>query len=180
MGRSRQNGLPGVWRVLGIVSLVGLAFGVGWHLGSPGTRQSEPSTSVEVRLTSLSGGDVGLRDLLGEVVVVDFWTTWCGPCRLQAEILEDLFLEYASQGVQFLAVSVAEEAEIVREFVADQPFRYPVLLDYEEKLSEPLGVFMFPTVMIVDRKGQVAYLRAGISPAETLRQELSEVGVDLG
>jgi thiol-disulfide isomerase/thioredoxin len=148
----------GLSKVVGVAAVVGLAFAAGWSLGH----------------------QVGLSDLLGDVVVVDFWTTWCGPCRLQAEILEDLYAEVSNQGVQFLAVSVAEEAEIVRDFVADQPFKYPVLLDSQEKLSEPLGIFAFPTVMIVDRQGQVAYLRAGISLAETLRQELRGVGVDLG
>lgn len=173
----------GLRRALGglaLTGLVGLAFWVGWNLGVPATAQNNQLSPPGVRLASLSGTEFGLTDLLGKVVIVDFWTTWCGPCRLQAEILEQLYLEYSPHGVQFLAVSVAEEAEIVREFVVDRPFRYPVLLDSEERLSEPLGVFSFPTVMIVDRQGQVAYLHAGISPTETLRRELREVGVEVG
>ena len=128
-------------------------------------------------LPDLDGGRIRLADYSGQVVLIDFWATWCGPCRLQAKILEELYSEVQGPAVQFLAISLGEPADLVREFVEKQPFPYPVAVDSEEVLGIDLQIYALPTVMVIDAAGRIAYLRPGISDAETLRRVLIDSGV---
>ena len=124
----------------------------------------------------LSTDEDRIADFEGEVVVVDFWASWCGPCRLQAKILEPLHEELDGR-VQFLAVNLGEDLATVERYVAKNAFAYPVLMDPEERLGVDLQIYALPTVMILDRAGRIAFLRAGISDRPTLTQALAAVGV---
>lgn len=167
------------------VALAGFLLAVGLGLGYTAWRHK--ATSVEPPaagrepapgfvLPALDGTQVTLEDFRGQILLVDFWATWCGPCRLQAKILDKLHHEYQGSNVRFLAVSVGEPEELVREFAGKNPFPYPVLVDSEEMLGSALGVFVLPTVLVVDGEGYVSYLQAGISDAETLHRALLEAG----
>ena len=127
---------------------------------------------ADFRLPSLDGESLGPPDFAGRTVVVDFWATWCGPCRLQAEMLEKLFEQLDPETVQFLAVNVGEDAATVRRFVAETPFPYPVLLDGQDQLLQRYGLRGLPTVMVVDPRGEVSYTRTGVVDSATLRLEL--------
>ncbi len=113
-------------------------------------------------------------------MLVDFWATWCAPCHIQARILAPLYDEFHSRGVEFLAVSVGEEEEIVREFVRRSPYPYPVLVDPRDEMTERLGIYVLPTLMIIDTEGRVAYFQPGIANAETLRDVLEGAGASAG
>jgi thiol-disulfide isomerase/thioredoxin len=130
----------------------------------------------DFRLPSLDGKKLGPRDFSGRVVVVDFWATWCGPCHLQAEILDKVVKQYTKGQAQFLGVDVGEDEKTVRAFVKERPFPYPVLLDEKEKVAEGLGVVGFPTLLIVNGKGEVSYLRVGIVPEKRLHDLLQQAG----
>ena len=110
--------------------------------------------------------------------MIDFWATWCGPCHAQADILKALYEEFGDKGVRFLAISMGEPEEVVREFVDRRPYPYPVLIDPEDRLSLDLGIYVLPTIMVIDRDGTVAFLEPGVSNAETLRRVLYEAGVE--
>ena len=143
--------------------------------GETPEQQGGPS-APDFDLPDLEGGRVRLADYSGRVVLVEFWATWCGPCRLQAQILEELYKEVQGPSVEFLAISLGEPDDIVREFVEERPFPYPVALDTEEVLGVSLQVYALPTVMVVDPQGRITYLRPGLSDANTLRQVLNDSG----
>jgi thiol-disulfide isomerase/thioredoxin len=172
---SRQSG-SALWEVALAVVLVLAALTV-WFVNSSGVGgspdRSEASPAPAFDLEGLDGERYRLGDFAGRVVLVEFWATWCGPCRLQAEILSRLYDEVDSEAVEFLAVSLGEPPDIVGDFVRKDPFPYPVLLDPEESLGYELGVYALPTVMIIDGGGEIAFLRPGISDAETLRRALA-------
>lgn len=149
----------------------------------PATVEGGPAApsypTPDFRLASLSGETIGPHDFEGQAVVIDFWATWCGPCRIQAKMLEKLHEELGDKGVQFLAINVGEDLESVRSYVEETPFSYSVLLDPKEELSVKYEIYGLPTVMVVDRKGQISFLRTGLADIPTLRRELAKVGVDV-
>ena len=159
--------------------LASLAAYVGWTLGTAEAdmvgRQlsSSPKKApilTEFKLPSLEERTIGPRDFGGQVVVVDFWATWCAPCRVQAKILEPLHQEMSGKGVQFLAVSLGESKETVAKYVAEHPYPYPVLYDTEDRIATEAEIYALPTVMVIDRSGEVTYLEPGLSDSAAVRQ----------
>ena len=133
----------------------------------------------DFRLASLAGDTIQLGDFDGRVVVLELWATWCAPCRLQAEILHELYEEVDRDQVEFLAISLGEAAETVESFVEKEPFAYPVLLDPQETLGAALEIYALPTVVVVDGEGRIQFVQPGIADAGTLRRVLSDLGVGL-
>jgi cytochrome c biogenesis protein CcmG/thiol:disulfide interchange protein DsbE len=144
--------------------------------GSTTSAPAAPEAKADFRLPSVDGRTLGPKDFGGQVVVVDFWATWCMPCRLQAQILEPVYQDYKGRGVQFLAANVGEEAEVVKKFLADKPFPYPVLLDPKESVAGDLGVLALPTLLVIDKKGKISYFQSGIADGDTLRQLIKQAG----
>ena len=130
------------------------------------------------RLASLDGGEIGPQDYPGRVVLLEFWATWCIPCHAQADMLEPLYAEYRGRGVEFLAIDLGEDEETVRRFVAANPFPYPVLIDPADELSYELGVVALPTLMVIDRDGEVVYFEAGVVGENEVRRLLDEAGAE--
>ena len=129
-----------------------------------------PSDKADFRLESLDGGQMGPPDFPGKTVVVDFWATWCVPCRAQASILEELHKEYAGRDdIQFLGVDVAEERDTVEEFLKKNPMPYPVLLDTDDEVSAALGLMALPTLMVRNADGEVVYFEAGVVGKDRLK-----------
>lgn len=133
----------------------------------------------DFRLASLDGRTIGPPDFAGQAVVVDFWATWCGPCKLQAKMLDKLHEELDGKDVHFLAVNVGEDEETVRKYVDETPFPYSVLLDPEDMLSVRYQIYGLPTLMVIDRKGKVSFMRTGLTDVPTLRRELAKVGINV-
>jgi thiol-disulfide isomerase/thioredoxin len=130
----------------------------------------------EFRLASIAGGELGSRELAGKVVVYDFWATWCGPCHLQAEILHEMYPDHRGDDVEFVAISVGEPEEIVREFLAEKPYPYPVLVDPEDSMSTRLRILGLPTLIVADRDGRVVFRSTGISDRRTIEKALERAG----
>lgn len=135
-----------------------------------------PGVPVDFRLKTVDGRMIGPKDFKGQVVVIDFWATWCGPCHLQAQILEPIYRDYKGRGVQFLAANVGEDLDTVKKFLVKKPFPYPVLLDPNQNVAADLGVVALPTLMVVDKKGKVAYLQSGLADGDTLREIIKKAG----
>jgi len=143
------------------------------------TSSSASATSnlaAQFRLASLDGGEVGPADYSDRVVLIEFWATWCGPCHVQAAILREIYADFDDGRAQFLAVSVGEPEEVVRSFVEDSPFPYPVLFDPEDQISSQLGINALPTVLVLDRNREIVYFSPGVADAETVRHALEEAG----
>lgn len=140
--------------------------------------RSAPASAVKTnfRLPTVDGRALGPKDFGGQVVVVDFWATWCLPCRLQAEILEPVYRDYKGRGVQFLAANVGEEQDTVKQFLKNKPFPYPVLLDPQQAVATDLGVLALPTLLVIDKKGKISYFQSGIADGDTLRQLIKQAG----
>jgi thiol-disulfide isomerase/thioredoxin len=156
--------------------LAGIAAYVGWTLGTAEASNDQAATAdgeyapilTKFRMPKVDGGETGPADFKGKVVVVDFWATWCGPCRTQAKILEPLVAEWKDD-VQFLAVSLGEDGDTVGKYIADHPYPYPVLYDAEDRIATEAEIYALPTVMVVDVKGEVEYIQPGLSDSAAIR-----------
>jgi thiol-disulfide isomerase/thioredoxin len=151
------------------------AAGKGSASGAP-PKPAAAGTSADFQLPAVDGRKLGPKSFPGQVVVVDFWATWCMPCRLQAQILEPVYRDLKGRGVQFLAANVGETPADVKKFLKEKPFPYPVLLDPEQAVAGKMGVFALPTLMVVDKRGNISYLQSGIADGDTLRQLIKKAG----
>ncbi len=140
----------------------------------PGATLGQPAPAFE--LADLEGAKVSLASLRGKTVLLDFWATWCKPCHEQTRILTPLYEELAGQGIEFLAVNSGEDEATVRRFVDKNPFAYPVLLDPEDSLAGKLDVIALPTLVVVDKDGNVSFTEEGIAEAAAVRRELAKAG----
>lgn len=103
-------------------------------------------------LPTPNGGTLSLTDLRGQPVILNFWATWCGPCRVEIPALEAASRRAGSQAV-ILGVSVQESASTVSAFAAEVGMTYPVALDLDAKVARTYRVVGFPTTYIIDAQG---------------------------
>ncbi len=115
-------------------------------------------------LTSRDGQTVTLSDLKGQVVMINFWATWCGPCRQEMPLLEQLYSRYESLGFTLLGVNVEEHSKDAAVFLKETPVTFPILFDPENGVSKLYDVSAMPSTVLVDRSGNVRFLHHGYQP----------------
>ena len=136
-----------------------------------------PAAAPRLELPDRDGRTVRLADLLGRVVVVDFWASWCGPCKQSFPDLDALYAELQDRGLSVLAVSVDEKRSEADAFLASRPHRLTVLFDPPAKAAEAFGVEGMPTTFVVDRRGLVRARHEGYTPkvARAIRDRVLEL-----
>jgi len=140
---------------------------VGWW--QDGGNRPAPDFS----LPALNGDTLRLSDQLGKIVVLNFWATWCGPCREETPAFVKLHTELKDQGVQFIGLSIDEEGfDIVRPFVEEFGVTYPIVVDdgsVKPRYKEVVGM---PTTFILNKNGEIEKYMAGAVSYERLRSVL--------
>jgi thiol-disulfide isomerase/thioredoxin len=117
----------------------------------------------EFVLTRLDGTPLRLAELRGKVLVMDFWATWCPPCRLEGKLLERVMETFRGENsVEFLAVNTDEAPSVVTDFVKEAEWKVPVV--YARGLDGVLGIHALPTVLILDGEGRVVFRQVGLDP----------------
>ena len=111
-------------------------------------------------LQQLDGGTVTLAQLRGRVVVMEFWATWCGPCRFSLPSLEVIHKCYRDRGVAVLLLNQDETPEAVRQWIGTR-ITAPILLDVGNEVARQYQVDSIPRLFVLDREGRVAYLHQG-------------------
>ena len=123
------------------------------------------SDPFQFRLTKLDGSTIRLGDHRGKVIVINFWATWCGPCRIEAPLFEQTIAKYKEdKDVIFLALSTDEDRAQVAPFIKEQKYKLPVA--YADYIDELFGVSSIPTTIIFDHQGNVSYRQAGFAQGE--------------
>lgn len=112
--------------------------------------------AADFTLLDLSGKSWRLKELTGKVVLVNFWATWCPPCRKEMPDLEALSKKFAKKGLVVLAITDEERGKVEAFLKKDMPVTYPVLLDEGRKVAEQFGVEGIPKTFIYDREGRLA------------------------
>jgi thiol-disulfide isomerase/thioredoxin len=130
------------------------------------------------KLSLLNGGEFGLPTQQStNVALLDFWATWCGPCRQIMPALADVAREYAGRGVRYVAVNLREEPEVIRRYLATAKLDIDVALDKDGRVANAFQVGGIPTMVIVDRSNIIRKVHVGASPAigDEMRRALDDV-----
>jgi thiol-disulfide isomerase/thioredoxin len=130
-------------------------------LAVPAISADATGPAAEFNLQSRVGEAVSLSSLKGQVVLINFWATWCGPCRKEMPLLEQIQKKYAPLGFTMLGVNVEEDTRLMEAFLKDVPVTFPILLDPANGVSKLYNVSAMPSTVIVDRKGNVRFIHQG-------------------
>jgi len=115
-----------------------------------------PSSAPDFTLKTVHGQEIILSSLKGKVILLDFWATWCGPCKESIPHLIHLYRNYRDKGFELIGMSMdkADQIELVRRFIGSMEIPYPVIITPEE-VAKNYKVTGFPTTILIDRQGKV-------------------------
>lgn len=131
---------------------------------------------ADFKLEDLQGKTWELKDLRGQVVLVNFWATWCPPCRKEMPDLEGLYEKFKAQGFVVLAIS-DEDAAKVQQFLADRNITYPVLLDHGRKVNEEFRIEGIPKSFVYDRQGKLVAQSIDMRTQRQFLEMLAQAGL---
>jgi peroxiredoxin len=132
-------------------------------LGNIAVGQLAPNFTIP----NLTGKPIPLSANRGQkVVLLDFWATWCGPCRLAMVNLQDLDSIFKPRGLQILCINQGEPTDQVRDFITSHKYTFDVVLDQDQSVAARYGVEALPTQVLVDKEGIVQWISVGYSPSE--------------
>ncbi len=128
-------------------------------------------------LKSLDGKNLKLSEMRGDVVLINFWASWCAPCRQEMPLLNALYNKYQPLGFTVLGINVEENLDDARRFLKNFPVDFPILLDGNNKVSKQYNVIAMPTTVVVDRDGNMRFLHRGYRPGDekTYQQMVKEL-----
>jgi thiol-disulfide isomerase/thioredoxin len=117
-------------------------------------------------LDSIDGKPVNLADYKGQVVLLNFWASWCGPCRKEMPILDQLQKQYHNKGFTMVGVNVEPNSNDAVSWLKATPVSFPILFDRSSVASKLYQVEGMPNTVIIDRQGRVRYIHRGYKPGE--------------
>lgn len=130
--------------------------------GSATATALQPSAiAPDFTLRSMDGPNLRLQEQRGRVVMVNFWASWCGPCRQEMPHLNKLYDKYRGSGFVLLGVNIDDNARTATELAAKLGLRFPVLLDTDKTVSRLYEMGAMPATVMIDREGRVRYLHRG-------------------
>jgi DsbE subfamily thiol:disulfide oxidoreductase len=118
-------------------------------------------------LSLLEGETKSLSSYKGKVVFLNFWATWCGPCRIEMPSLEALYNKFSDKGLEILAVNCREDQAAVSSYLKNEGFSFPVLLDLNGRVSLNYGIQAIPTTFLIDRDGMIILRLVGSTDWDT-------------
>jgi peroxiredoxin len=115
-------------------------------------------------LKSTAGTNLRLSEFRGDVVMINFWATWCGPCRQEMPLLDDLYTRYQRVGFNLLGVNIDDDSGRALQMVDELGVSFPVLFDEKKEVSKLYQVDAMPVTVLVDRHGTVRHVHHGYKP----------------
>ena len=135
--------------------LVNAACQVAAHAAAPSP------AAPDFTLRTMNGPNLRLQEQRGQVVMVNFWATWCGPCRQEMPHLNRLYEKYRKSGFVLLGVNVDDDAHSATEMASKLGLKFPVLLDTDKKVSKLYDLNAMPSTVLIDRDGKVRHVHHG-------------------
>ena len=141
--------------------MAALLFAVSLTAATPGA-----PAAPEFTLASRDGSQLSLAALRGQVVMINFWASWCGPCRQEFPALDAVYRKYQPMGFTLVGINVESEKSDAERFLGTQSVTFPILFDPDNKVSGSYGVSAMPTTVLIDRKGRVRWQHRAYKPGD--------------
>lgn len=172
-GGAEKGGLVGRYGTIVALVLASALIGAGllpqiFPKAGPMVGKPVPELSLPIAYNGEPGSRFSLSELRGSAVVIDFWASWCGPCAIQAPILERVSQKYKDKGVVVLGVSVDDPPAVARAYAAKKGLTYPIATDDELRASALFDVQKLPTLVVIDKNGHVVAQLSRIVDESTL------------
>jgi len=126
---------------------------------------SDPA-APDFNLPSKTGEAIALAKLKGQVVMLNFWASWCGPCRTEMPLMDQIYKKYSAAGFTLLGVNVDTDSTDAQKFLSQVPVSFPIAFDRDNKVSKLYDVSAMPSSVFIDRKGNVRALHRGYKPGD--------------
>ncbi len=166
------------WKVIIVLTIVGAVVGL-LAYGFTTNPRAIPSTMIgksapDFSLTLFDGRTIHLSDFRGKTVFLNFWASWCSPCREEAPLLEAAWQRYEAQGVIFLGVDIQDTEDAARPFLQEFAITYMNGRDPSGRIAIDYGVYGIPESFFIDREGRITYKHVGALDRETLLAKLGD------
>lgn len=135
--------------------------------------QAQEAPLLNQRLPDMKGGEMALADLQGKVVLIDFWASWCGPCRESFPWLNNMQEKYAEQGLVIVGVNLDKQPKQALDFLKQVPANFTLLLDNKAILPEAYGLIGMPSSYLLDRQGRLRATHTGFNVGRVNEYEAS-------
>ena len=146
------------YRIAAVVAALGLAL--------PALAGPAGAPAPSFTLASRGGQDVSLGQYKGQVVMLNFWASWCGPCRQEMPLLESIYHKYNKMGFTMIGVNVEPDSNAANDWLKATPVSFPILYDRDSKVSKLYDVAGMPSTVIIDRSGKLRVLHRGYKPGD--------------
>ena len=134
------------------------------------------NVAPDFQLSNLEGNTVSLSDFRGKPVMLNFWASWCGPCREEMPYIQQVYAEWSDRGLVVLAVNIGESSTTVKEFVQSYGLSFSVLLDTKQDVAQKYNIQAIPTTFFIDKDGIIQVKITGAFPSkEAIETRLSKI-----
>ena len=132
----------------------------------PASGAGSSGPAPQFTLDSRAGPKISLAQYKGQVVMLNFWASWCGPCRQEMPLLENIYKKYNKLGFTLIGVNVEPDSTAAEGFLKQTPVSFPVIYDKDSTVSKAYEVSGMPSTVIIDRKGNIRVLHRGYKPGD--------------
>jgi len=131
--------------------------------------------AVDFTIKTFDGGEFSLSSHAGSPVLINFWASWCGPCRIEGPLMESLYNKYKDRGIVFVGLAIQDSEKGSRAYLKKFGWTFPAGPDSGDAMADAYAVRGIPKTVIIKRDGTVAYIQSGVMPEEYLAGKIEEV-----